>query len=364
MCPVPTRLVTELQRLAQRQLQYLLAPGRERTVLARDLLDRADDLLDLLAHRLQADPQRLQRPGRHAVALAKDAKQEVLGADPVVIEHPGFFFCQDHNTPCLVGKPLEHRPPPRATEHNLAARPEHQPDGTCPGTPVMTHPRYALTARAECPMPGDLRCVQRGTPGAISWAGLAGLRMSWFCRPGQGRRVNAGADRVPPGVGQADPGDEPVPGAQGVLDQARVDLHEPELGAAEQPQRPVPGHVAPGQAEVPVGAVAADERAAEVQARVAAAGRSPAPPTAPTARRRAPARWPAAAAARHERKDRSRSWPAAARRGCSGTPGRRVPARRSGPGRSKPSISTVSVPSTGPGRRAGRRGAGGATLSS
>src|SRR5271170_3199045 len=142
-------IVTELQRLTQRPLQHLLAPGRERDVLGRDLLDRADDLLDLLAHRLQADPQRLQRPGRDAVALANDAKQEVLGADPVVIEHPGFFFSQDHSAPRLVGKPLEHRPPPRATEHNLAARPEHQPDGTCPGKPVMTHPRYAPVATSK-----------------------------------------------------------------------------------------------------------------------------------------------------------------------------------------------------------------------
>jgi hypothetical protein len=96
-------------------------------------------------------------------------------------------------------------------------------------------------------MPGDLSGDQRGTPGAISWAGLAGLRISWFCRPGEGRRVHAGADRVPSGVGQPDSCDQSLLGAQGFLDQAGIYVDEPELGAAEQSQRAVAGHVAPGQ---------------------------------------------------------------------------------------------------------------------
>jgi len=78
-----------------------------------------------------------------------EAEQDVLGADVVVIEHSGLVLSQNHNTPCPVSKPLEHRPPPRAAEQNLAARPEHRPDGTCPGTPVMTHPRYAPAASAK-----------------------------------------------------------------------------------------------------------------------------------------------------------------------------------------------------------------------
>ena len=44
----------------------------------------------------------------HAVTLADEAEQDVLGADVVVIEHPGFFLRQDNNPPLPVGEPLEH----------------------------------------------------------------------------------------------------------------------------------------------------------------------------------------------------------------------------------------------------------------
>jgi transposase len=76
----------------------------------------ADDLLHLLPHRLQADPQRLQRPGGHALALVDQAQQDVLGAQVVVVEHPGLFLRQDHNPPGPVGKPLKH-----LNQHSSAA---------------------------------------------------------------------------------------------------------------------------------------------------------------------------------------------------------------------------------------------------
>ena len=72
------------------------------------LLALADDPPDLLADRLQADPQRLQRLGGDALALADQAEQDVLGADVVVAEHPGLFLSQDRNPPRPVGEPLEH----------------------------------------------------------------------------------------------------------------------------------------------------------------------------------------------------------------------------------------------------------------
>src|ERR1700735_5252081 len=77
--------------------------------------------------------------------------------------------------------------------------------------------------------------------------------------------MDPGTDRVPVGVGQPDPGDEPAAGTDGFLDDAGIDVDEAQLGAAEQPQRPVAWHIAPGQAEVTVGAVAAHERPAEVE---------------------------------------------------------------------------------------------------
>jgi len=59
-------VVAEQQRLAQRQLQHSLGPRRERDVPGRREGASAADLLDLLAHRVQADVQRRQRPGRDA----------------------------------------------------------------------------------------------------------------------------------------------------------------------------------------------------------------------------------------------------------------------------------------------------------
>jgi hypothetical protein len=74
----------------------------------RRLLALADDLLDLLSHGVKADPERLERLGRYTFTLVDEAEQDVLGADVVVIEHPGFFLRQDNNPPRPVGKPLEH----------------------------------------------------------------------------------------------------------------------------------------------------------------------------------------------------------------------------------------------------------------
>ncbi len=49
-------VVAKLQRLAERELKHLLGSRGERDVPRRRLLTLADDLLDLLADRLKADP--------------------------------------------------------------------------------------------------------------------------------------------------------------------------------------------------------------------------------------------------------------------------------------------------------------------
>ena len=101
-------VVAELQRLAQRQLQHLLGPRRERDVPARRLLALADDLLDLLADALEGDAEALQGLRGDALTLVDQAEQDVLGADVVVVEHPGLFLGQDDNPSRSVGEPLEH----------------------------------------------------------------------------------------------------------------------------------------------------------------------------------------------------------------------------------------------------------------
>src|SRR4029078_4615142 len=86
----------------------LLGPGREGDVPGRRLLALADDLLDLGPDGLQRDAERLQGLGRDAFTLVDEAEQDVLGADVVVVEHPGLFLGQDDNSPRAVGEPLEH----------------------------------------------------------------------------------------------------------------------------------------------------------------------------------------------------------------------------------------------------------------
>src|SRR5205085_500390 len=62
-------VVTELQGLAEGELQDLLRARGERDVPRRRGLALTDDLLDLLADRLERDRQRLQRLGGDALAL-------------------------------------------------------------------------------------------------------------------------------------------------------------------------------------------------------------------------------------------------------------------------------------------------------
>src|SRR5690242_9638108 len=100
------------------------------------------------------------------------------------------------------------------------------------------------------------------------------VQRAWYCRgwavktaplaflgcqgPDEVWRVDPGADRVPPGVGEPDPGDEPALRLHGLLDQGGIDVDQAELGPSEHPQRPVASQVTPDQPEVAVIADAPD----------------------------------------------------------------------------------------------------------
>ena len=101
-------VVTELQRLTQRQLQDLLGAGGEWDVPGRRRLALADDLLDLLADRLQGDVEALERLGGDALALVDQPEQDVLGADVVVVQHPRLFLREDHHSSGAVREAFEH----------------------------------------------------------------------------------------------------------------------------------------------------------------------------------------------------------------------------------------------------------------
>ena len=101
-------VVAELQRLAQRELEDLLGAGRERDVARRRGAAVADDLLDLRAHGLERDAERLERLGGDALALVDQAEQDVLGPDVVVVEQARFFLRQDDHSAGSIGEAFEH----------------------------------------------------------------------------------------------------------------------------------------------------------------------------------------------------------------------------------------------------------------
>ncbi len=105
-------VVAELQRLAQRELEHLLGARRERDVARGRGPALTDDLLDLAAHGLERDAERLEGLGRDAFALVDQPEQDVLGADVVVVEQPRFLLGEDDDAAGPVGESFEQGLPP------------------------------------------------------------------------------------------------------------------------------------------------------------------------------------------------------------------------------------------------------------
>ena len=72
-------------------------------------LTLADDLDDLAAHGVQGDVHRLQRLGGHPLALVKEAEEEVLGADGVVVQSPRLVLREHDDAAGTVGKAFKHQ---------------------------------------------------------------------------------------------------------------------------------------------------------------------------------------------------------------------------------------------------------------
>ena len=115
-------VVAQRKRLAQRQFEDLLRPGREGDLALRLVIALAHDAGDLAAHLFQADLQGAQHPRGHAVGLAQEAQEEVLRADVVVAQHPRLFLSQDYHLSGSFCEPFKHHffllsPDARAREH-------------------------------------------------------------------------------------------------------------------------------------------------------------------------------------------------------------------------------------------------------
>ena len=101
-------VVAEAQRLAQRELEHLLGPRRERDLPGGDLLAGADDPHHLRAHALDGDVEALQHARGQALLLAQQPEKDVLGTDVVVLERPRLLLRENDHLPGPFCESLEH----------------------------------------------------------------------------------------------------------------------------------------------------------------------------------------------------------------------------------------------------------------
>ena len=146
---MPTYLCAEGQRFAQREFEHFLRARGERDLAGRDLVALADDALDLRAHLLDRDVEGLEHCGRHAVLLAEEAEQQVLGADVVVLQRAGLVLRQDHD---LLG-PSVNRSNTSEPLHAKTAPATTATLGSCASFSVLrrrsSSPEEALPGRDE-----------------------------------------------------------------------------------------------------------------------------------------------------------------------------------------------------------------------
>jgi hypothetical protein len=100
-------VVAEREGLAQRELEDLLRARGERDLARGDLVALADDAGDLRADLLHRDVERLEDAGSEPLFLAKQAKQDVLGPDVVVLERPRLVLGENDDLPGPLGESLE-----------------------------------------------------------------------------------------------------------------------------------------------------------------------------------------------------------------------------------------------------------------
>ena len=101
-------VVTQLQCFTQRQLKDSLGTRRERNVTFDRLFALANNVDDRFTHLVALNVHHVEGFCCDALALGNEAQQQVLSADVVVVEVPGFVLCEDDDSPSSVGEPFEH----------------------------------------------------------------------------------------------------------------------------------------------------------------------------------------------------------------------------------------------------------------
>ena len=102
-------VVAKRKRLAQRELEHLLGPGRERDLAGRDFVALADDAGDLGTHLFDRDLKGIKDARGEAFLFAQQPEQDVLGADVVVLERAGLVLCKDDDLARSLCETLKHK---------------------------------------------------------------------------------------------------------------------------------------------------------------------------------------------------------------------------------------------------------------
>src|SRR4029078_3910749 len=105
-------VVTEGQRLSQRELEHLLCARRERNLAGGDLVTLTDDAGDLRPDLLDRDVERLEHARGKPLLLAQQPEQDVLRTDVVVLQCPRLVLRENHDLTSPFGESLEQPSPP------------------------------------------------------------------------------------------------------------------------------------------------------------------------------------------------------------------------------------------------------------
>src|SRR6266403_3348761 len=105
-------VVSEGERFTQRELEHLLRARCERDLSGRYLVALADDACNLGAHLFDGDVERLEHAGSKTFLFAQHAEEDVLRADVVVLERPGFVLCEDNHLASPFSEAFEQVPRP------------------------------------------------------------------------------------------------------------------------------------------------------------------------------------------------------------------------------------------------------------
>ena len=142
--------MAQAQCFSQRKLEHLLGARRERDLARGELLARAHDPRHLLPRALDRNPQRLEHSSGKVLLFAQQAKQDVLGADVVVLERPRLLLGQDDYLTGALGESLKQtsRISPRETADKSAQPASWRRCLSAASRPLQS--RFAQTAFGPC----------------------------------------------------------------------------------------------------------------------------------------------------------------------------------------------------------------------